>query len=200
MEHILDSNFSIAIRELLAISPEVRKQFRNMTTNKHVTVGTVSINKLSGHFATDRWMSQYDNLCTRSDDGHIVADHFVPLCCICATTVGGCKLTCVLNQGAEVVVMPKEVWKSLSIGLRSDHRLNMESVNMSQDVTLGVIENILLNFGGGPMCFQIQVTECANFEILLGHPFFILTSCCTFDLPNGEQDILLTDPNMHKEM
>ncbi|KAG2339646.1 hypothetical protein BDR05DRAFT_891445, partial [Suillus weaverae] len=191
---------SIPVRELLAVLPEVRKQFRDMTTNKRVTVGTVSIDKLSGHFAMDRWLSQYDDSCTRSDDGCVVTDHFVPLRCVRATTIGGRKLTCILDQGAEVVVMPKEVWKSLGVGLRSDHHLNMESVNMSRDATLGIIENILLNFGGGPMFFQIQVMERANFEVLLGCPFFILTSCRTFDLPNGEQDILLTDPNTRKEM
>jgi hypothetical protein len=96
--------------------------------------------------------------------------------------------------------MPKDLWSTFGIGLHSDHRLNMESVNTSRDSTLGVIENIPLDFGGGPMYFQIQVTERANFEILLGRPFFTLTSCHTFDLPNREQDILITDPNTRKEM
>jgi hypothetical protein len=122
------------------------------------------------------------------------------LCCIRATTIGGHVLTCVLDQGAEVVVMPKEIWQSLSVGLCSDHRLNMESVNTLRDSTLGVIENIPLDFGRGPMFFQVQVTERANFEILLSRPFFMLTSCRTFDLPNGNQDILITDPNLHREM
>jgi hypothetical protein len=76
----------------------------------------------------------------------------------------------------------------------------MESVNMMCDSTLGVIENVPLNFGAGPMYFQVQVTACTNFDVLLGHPFFKLTSCWTFNLPNGEQDILLTNPNAHKEL
>ncbi|KAG2339098.1 hypothetical protein BDR05DRAFT_892293 [Suillus weaverae] len=109
-------------------------------------------------------------------------------------------LTCVLDQGAEVVVMPEVVWKMLGVGMRSDYRLNMESVNTSKDATLGIIENILLDFRGGPMYFQVQVTKHANFDILLGHPFFKLTSCHTSDLPDGEQDIFLTDPNTRKQM
>jgi hypothetical protein len=96
--------------------------------------------------------------------------------------------------------MPREVWKELGVPLRSDHSLNMESVNMMCNSTLGVIENVPLDFGAGPMYFQVQVTAHANFNILLGCPFFKLTSCRTFDLPNGEQDILLTDPNMCKEL
>jgi hypothetical protein len=98
----------------------------------------------------------------------VVADHFAPLRCIRAVTIGGHVLTCVLDQGAEVVVMPKEVWRSLGVGLRTDHTLNMESVNMTKDVMLGVVENVPLNFGAGPMFFQVQVTERVNFEILLG--------------------------------
>jgi hypothetical protein len=96
--------------------------------------------------------------------------------------------------------MPREVWKELGVPLRLDHSLNMESVNMTCDSTLGVIENVPLDFGAGPMYFQVQVTTCANFDVLLGRPFFKLTSCRTFNLPNGEQDILLTDPNACKEL
>jgi hypothetical protein len=96
--------------------------------------------------------------------------------------------------------MPREVWKELGVPLRSDHSLNMESVNMMCNLTLGIIENVLLNFGMGPMYFQVQVTARVNFDVLLGRPFFKLTSCQMFDLPNGEQDILLTDPNAHKEL
>jgi hypothetical protein len=76
----------------------------------------------------------------------------------------------------------------------------MESVNMMCDSTLGVIENVPLDFGAGPMYFQVQVTVRANFDVLLGRPFFKLTACQTFDLPNGKQDILLTDPNVRKEL
>jgi len=107
-------------------------------------------------------------------------------------------LTCVLDQGAEVVIMPREVWKELGVPLRLDHSLNMESVNMTCDSTLGVIENVPLDVGAGPMYFQVQLTARTNFNILLGRPFFKLTSCQTFHLPNGEQDILLTDPNACK--
>jgi len=144
---------------------------------KHVTVGVVSVHELSGQPAMDVWLKQYKGVRLRSDDGKIVVDHFVPLRCIRATTIGGCALTCILDQGAEVVVMPREVWKELGVPLRSDHSLNMESVNMTCDSTLGVIENVPLDFGAGPMYFQVQVTARVNFDVLLGRPFFKLTSC-----------------------
>jgi len=193
VEHLLDSNLNIPIRELLAVSPDVRQHFRELTMKKCITVGMVSVHELSGQPATDTWLKQYEGVRLRSDDGKIVADHFAPLRCIHTTTIGGCALTCVLDQGAKVVVMPREVWKELGVPLRSDHSLNMESVNMMCDSTLGVIENVPLDFGAGPMYFQVQVTVHANFDVLLGRPFFKLTSCRMFNLPNGERDILLTD-------
>jgi hypothetical protein len=182
------------------VSTDVRKQFCDLTTTKCVTIGTVSVNELSSQQTTEEFMHAFDQDRLQSNDGKVVADHFMPLRCICAVTIGGCVLTCVLDQGAEVVVMPKEVWRLLGVGLRADHTLNMESVNTTKDATLGVVENVPLNFGAGPMFFQVQVTERVNFKILLGRPFFKLTACKTFDLPNGDQDILLTDPNMRKEL
>jgi hypothetical protein len=158
VERLLNSNLNIPVRELLAVSPDVRQHFHKLTMKKCVMVGVVSVHKLSGQPAMDTWLKQYEGMCLRSDDGKIVADHFAPLRCIHTTTIGGRTLTCVLDQGAKVVVMPREVWKELGVPLRSDHSLNMESVNMTCDLTLGVIENVPLNFGMGPMYFQVQVT------------------------------------------
>jgi hypothetical protein len=90
----------------------------------------------------------------------------------------------------------ERAWHPSEIG----DSLNMESVNMTCDSTLGIIENVPLNFGMGPMYFQVQVTVRTNFDVLLGLPFFKLTSCRMFNLPDGKQDILLTDPNVQKEL
>jgi len=156
------------VRKLFAVSPDVRKQFRNLTTTKCITVGTVSVNELSSQQTTEEFMRAFDQDRLRSDDGKVVVDHFAPLRCIRTVTIGGRILTCILDQGAEVVVMPKEVWRSLGVGLCADHTLNMESVNTMKDAMLGVVENVPLDFGAGPMFFQVQVTERANFKILLG--------------------------------
>jgi hypothetical protein len=81
VERLLDSNLNIPIRELLAVSPDVRQYFCELTTKKHVTVGTVSVHELSGQPATDAWLKQYEGMHLRSDDGKIVVDHFV-LCAV----------------------------------------------------------------------------------------------------------------------
>jgi hypothetical protein len=74
----------------------------------------------------------------------------------------------------------------------------MESVNTSTNETLGVVENLPLDFGTGDMLFQVQIVETANFDVLLGRPFHMLTSCKTEDSLCGDQDITLIDPNTGK--
>jgi hypothetical protein len=63
VERLLNSNLNIPIRELLAVSPDVRQHFRELTTKKRVTVGTVSVHKLSGQPAMDAWLKQYEGVC-----------------------------------------------------------------------------------------------------------------------------------------
>jgi hypothetical protein len=62
VEHLLDSNLNIPVRELLAVSPDVRQHFRKLMMKKHVTVGTVSVHKLLGQPATDTWLKQYEGM------------------------------------------------------------------------------------------------------------------------------------------
>lgn len=198
-DRMLDTSVSIPIRELIAVSTDVRKVFKDMTTTKRVTVGTALVNELTGAPVTKQYIKDNDEFLKRSDDGRIVADHFKPLRCIKAGTYQGRLLTCVLDQGAECIVMPARVWRTLgSIPLRPDYKLTMESVNTSTNETLGVVENMPLDFGTGEMLFQVQIVETANFDVLLGRPFYTLTSCKTEDTPSGEQDITLIDPNTGK--
>ncbi|OJA10890.1 hypothetical protein AZE42_13792 [Rhizopogon vesiculosus] len=76
----------------------------------------------------------------------------------------------------------------------------MESTNKSKDVMLGIIENLGFDFGGGEIQLQVQVIEKAPFEILLGRLFYVHTSSVTRDTINGDQNIMLSDPNMGKEI
>lgn len=199
MDRILDTDVNVPIRDLIASSSDIRKALKDLTTSKRVTVGTVSVNELSGHPQTEQFLKGWDEHMKRANDGRIVADHFKSLRTIRGTTTGGRVLTCVLDQGAEVIVMPQSVWRSLGgVPLRSDYQMTMESVNTSSDQTLGVMENFPIDFGAGEMLFQVQIVPVAAFDVLLGRPFFTLTSCKTVDLPNGDQDITLTDPNSGK--
>ncbi|KAG2155019.1 uncharacterized protein EDB93DRAFT_1247974 [Suillus bovinus] len=199
IDKILDTDVSLPIRDIIAASPDIWKAIKDLTMSKRVTVGAVLVNELSSLPRTDQFLRDWEEHMKRAEDGRIVADHFKALRCIRGITRGGQVLSCVLDQGAEVIVMLQAVWRSLGgVPLRSDYQMTMESVNTSMDSTLGVMENFPLDFRTGDMMFQVQIVPMANFDILLGRPFFTLTSCLTTNLPNGDQDVTLTDPNTGK--
>jgi hypothetical protein len=62
VECLLDSNLNIPIQELLAVSPDVRQHFCELTTKKRVTVGMVSVHQLLGQPAMDAWLKQYEGM------------------------------------------------------------------------------------------------------------------------------------------
>jgi len=99
----------------------------------------------------------------------------------------------------QVGVNPKRPKTALVTRLRSDHVMTMSNTNTSTESTLGVIENLCLDFGAGEVCLQVQVIPHANFNLLLGCPFHCLMSASTEDYPDGSQTITLRDPNIGKE-
>ena len=76
--------------------------------------------------------------------------------------------------------------------------MTMSNANASMESTLGVVENLCLNFGAGEVCLQVHVVPRANFDLLLGHPFHCLLSASTEDFLDGSQSITLQDPKSGK--
>ena len=95
--------------------------------------------------------------------------------------------------------MPKHVWEELRLPLCSNHVLWMTSTNTSVDLTIGVLENLALDFGAGEVLLQVQIMGHAIFDLLLGRPFHCLMSTTTEDSPDGTQLITLHDPNTGKQ-
>ena len=77
--------------------------------------------------------------------------------------------------------------------------MTMSSANTTTDSTLGVLENLTLDFGLGEICLQVQIIARANFDLLLGRPFHCLMSTTTNDFLDGDQTLTLHDPNTGKE-
>ncbi|KAF8124195.1 hypothetical protein EV363DRAFT_1454736 [Boletus edulis] len=84
----------------------------------------------------------------RSNDGLIVVHHSILLRSLEARVVeAGQTIIAVLDTGSEIVAMPKQVWTSLSLPVWSDHVMTMSNANTSTESTIGVLENLHLDFG-----------------------------------------------------
>ena len=66
------------------------------------------------------------------------------------------------------MAMPKWIWEELRLPIHSDHMMNMSSVNAGINMTLGVLKNLVINFGTGNVMVQVQILARANFDLLLG--------------------------------
>ena len=98
-----------------------------------------------------------------------MAHHSVPLRSLEAKIVGtGRSILRVLDSGSKIVAMLKRVWEDLSLPVWSDHVMTMSNTNTSTESTLGIVENLCLDFGASKICLQVQVVLRANFDLLLG--------------------------------
>jgi hypothetical protein len=79
VDRMLDSTISMPMHELIAVSTDMRKVFKDLTTTKHVTVRTVSVNELSSVPEMQEFLKKYDGCLQRSDNGRIVTEHFTSL-------------------------------------------------------------------------------------------------------------------------
>ena len=132
-----------------------------------VSTNTVQVNELAGRDPSEVDRAFGDRM-HRSDDGLIVAHHSVPLRSLEANIVGtGRSILGVLDSGSKIVTMPKRVWEDLGLPVRSDHVMTMSNTNPSTESTLGIVENLRLDFGAGEICLQVRVVPRANFDLLL---------------------------------
>ena len=70
----------------------------------------------------------------------------------------------------------------------------MESANSTTSMTLGLIEDQPAQLGPIAFNLQIQVVDSAPFEVLLGRPFFDVTSCKEISRAGGHHEIRVYDP------
>ncbi|RPD53227.1 hypothetical protein L227DRAFT_513577 [Lentinus tigrinus ALCF2SS1-6] len=77
----------------------------------------------------------------------------------------------------------------------------MTAANGTENRTKGLTENVPLLFAGGiTVWLQMHVVENVAYDILLGRPFDILTSCVVRNIGGGRQEVVLTCPNTHKTL
>ena len=191
LERLLDVQVTVSARELLSISIDMRKMVRELVATKRVSVASLETNPTP---ASDLWL-EYEEFIVRDDEGLVVARTSLPLRALDGTLNDRLRVECLLDQGAQIVAIRRDLWEALGVPVRPDLATTLEAANKSKEDTLGVVENARLKIGGIEFRLQIHVVGDAPFDILLGRPFFALASCVTRDQMSGDQSVALTDPN-----
>ena len=73
--------------------------------------------------------------------------------------------------------------------------VNMQSANGEVDQSLGLVKNIPFTFRGITLYLQVHVIWSLAYDILLGHPFDVLTFLVVHNYVNEDQMLTITDPN-----
>ena len=193
-DRALDTKFMISTRELLASSPDVRRQVKDFVTSKKVSTNAVEVDGVDAYL-TGCLEPNSSPVCLdlyKYDSSAAVSS--LPLRVIYPTFAQGVQPECILDGGAQVVVMRKDVWEKLRVPIVANLAMPMESANASTSMTLGLIQNHPVQFGPITIHLQIQVVENAPFEVLLGRPFFDVTNCSETSTSGGSHEIRIKDP------
>jgi hypothetical protein len=103
-----------------------------------------------------------------------------------------------LDPGCQVVAMSEEVCNVLAIAYNPDVRLSMVSANGSVNQLLGLAPNVSFLISDIMLCLQVHILHSPAYDILLGHPFNILTQSVICNFHDKNQTITIKDPNSGK--
>jgi hypothetical protein len=192
----LDVPVSITQRELLSISSEAQKQYKELTTTRQVSAGTTEVGKLE-EVPSDS-PAVYSGTTVHNTDGSDdlrVGSNSIPLWSIFLLVEGKLMVECILDSGCQIVAMNSVIWEKLGNNLQVEQALKMEAANLTITKTHGHLRNVRFTFDDIDIYLQVQVMPNAPYDILLGRPFYALMECITKDFANGDQHLTITDPN-----
>lgn len=186
VNRLLNQNIMISARELFSTTPDVRKHIKELIATKRILTPTEPVMPIEVFLNHVTW-EKYEN--------KVVAEHSIPLRVVHPSFPGGHTAECILDSGAQIIAMRKDVWQRMELALNPDLIMVMESANASKEQTYGLVKNCRVSFGPVELVLQIQVVLNAPFEVLLGRPFLCLAEANTKDFRDGSQEITLQDPN-----
>jgi hypothetical protein len=189
----LDATIMISPRELLAVSTDMQKRFKEFTMMKRIS-------SLQKPIDTGLFDMLYTQMMMTDDNGNYVAEDSAPLRTIKAKVGGKLKYNCVINNSSSIIAISKAVWQCLGAPIRSDLIMRMESSHGTVEKTIGVLKNYPIWVRSEDFYMQIQVSDSLPCNILLGRPFFMYTGVTTSDHPDGLQEITLRNPNTGDEI
>ena len=106
-DQALDVKITISTHKLLAASPNVHEQVKELVTSKKVSANTVEVNNVDTYLADgleSNPSADYLKL-FKYDSSTSSAAASLPLQVIFPTFTPGVKLECILNGGAQVIIM-----------------------------------------------------------------------------------------------
>ena len=201
-DRVLDATISVTARELLAASGGVRNTVKDLVASRKVSVNLVEEDLVDSYLAqcfdsntvldTEQEIIQVDLF--RYEPSSPFAVLSLPLRVIYPDFGNGVFPKCVLDSGAQSILMRRDIWEKIRAPLATNKATIMQSANESRDLTMGMVENLPVTIGEVKVYLQIHVVKTAPFEVLLGRPFFDVTNCSEVSRKGGHHKIHIRNP------
>jgi len=182
---VLSEKVCLSVKELLALSPEVRRHFKEATTMKRLPAFPTEAHSKAAHHVTTFSMDKHHK--------HFSAEPALPLWTIEVTLDHTVTVTGIIDSGFQVIIICKDIWERLGMPMKHEQVMFMELANGQSNVTMGMIPNICFSIGEVSLHCQVQVIKEAPFECLLGLPFMCLASTKCQEFLDGSTHLLLMD-------
>ncbi|KIY47582.1 hypothetical protein FISHEDRAFT_44997 [Fistulina hepatica ATCC 64428] len=111
----------------------------------------------------------------------------------------------VLDGGCQIIAMSKNCASNLGITWNPDECVNLQSANGVEDKTLGLSSrryyayrsshDVPFQFYDMTVYLQCHIVDTPADDVLLGRPFYELTTAVTCSFMSGEESLTLKDPN-----
>jgi hypothetical protein len=204
VDRTLDSQITLSARELLAVSPDVRRQVRELVAGKRVSANTVEVVEevdvdyadIASCFETQ----QSPPAPSLKKDLSSYAQPKVELRVIYPTFAPGIEPECTLDSGSQIVVMRRDIWEKLNVPINASKAIKMDSANNTSSMTLGMVENLPIRVGTATFYLQVHIVPDAPFEVLLGRPFFDVACAKEVSWSGGTHFLEIKSPETQERL
>ena len=171
---------------ILAASPTIRKDLVEKLRLRRVEATTYEE-------AADDSAVVAANLCAEPSSGREPA-YSLPLREIDVEIGGKVIEAGVIDPGSQIVVMREDLAREAGVAINASRLLQMEGANGATNWTLGCAEYLPMRIGDLSFAVHAHVVERAPFRLLLGRPFQHALLCRIEDLPSGDVEVSVQDP------
>ena len=140
-------------------------------------------------------MTEVFNANVVEDQDHLIVAKHVEELRVIDILIHRVKVLAVIDDGSQIVSIRQDIWEKIGLPIRSDRIMVMESANKTKDETMSLLQDLKINIGGYNFYLQVQVVREAPYEMLLGMPFYTLTSADHKHFENGDSRLTLLNPN-----
>ena len=200
-DQLLNAPVTVTIGEMLAASPDLQRSISDQLRRKRVPLDG---SRTSSTFAA----LETSDAASFQGTGHVLGHDGFPISreALALRVVrpnwenSRCVFDCILDSGSQINVIRKDVCDALGLAVLPGERVTMESADGRKSETLGQVHNAVMCFNGIRLPVKAQVMKNAPYQILLGQPFFALTSLRAQHYLNGDVEVRITDPTSDKEL